>query len=47
MYIETSSPAQSGWKARLLSPVLAGGSEKCMKFAYHMYGASMGKFMNL
>ena len=46
MYIETSSPVQTGWTARLLSPVLQGGSEKCMKFAHHMYGASMGKFMN-
>ncbi|XP_046846325.1 uncharacterized protein LOC124440043 [Xenia sp. Carnegie-2017] len=40
LYIETSSPRQHGDKATVLTPYLNG--EQCMKFAYHMYGSSIG-----
>lgn len=44
MYIETSSPRRQGDKARLVSedfsPVTIHG--RCVKFWYHMYGASIG-----
>ena len=46
MYIETSSPRQLDDVARLVSPVLCGNSsvtfKGCIKFAYHMFGATMG-----
>jgi len=42
MYIEASSPAKPGWKARLVSPTLD-VQRRCMKFSYHMYGGTMGK----
>lgn len=41
IYIETSSPAQLGWKARLKSPSLS-PQARCLKFWYHMYGVGMG-----
>lgn len=41
MYIETSSPRRSGHRAMLASTPLA-GNVKTLKFAYHMYGRSMG-----
>ena len=39
--MEASSPSQSGWKTRLLSPVMS-QVDRCMKFAYHMYGQAIG-----
>ena len=43
MYIETSSPRQPGDNAKLNTPDLQFGGNMCLKFYYHMYGASMGK----
>ncbi|XP_028396557.1 MAM and LDL-receptor class A domain-containing protein 2-like [Dendronephthya gigantea] len=40
LYIETSSPRQSGDKAAILTPTLNGN--QCMKFSYHMYGGDIG-----
>lgn len=44
MYIETSAPRKQGDKARLLSedfsPTTFHG--RCVKFWYHMYGATIG-----
>lgn len=44
MYIETSAPRRKGDKARLLSedfsPTTIRG--RCVKFWYHMYGATIG-----
>ena len=44
MYIETSAPRRQGDKARLLSedfsPTTARG--RCVKFWYHMFGATIG-----
>ena len=39
VYIETSSPRQSGDTARLESPWMRG--PQCMTFYYHMYGGTM------
>jgi len=41
MYIETSSPAQTGWRARLMTPLMS-SKVRCMSFWYHMYGMSTG-----
>ena len=43
MYIETSSPRVSGDNAKLSSPPLRFGGVMCVKFFYHMYGATIGK----
>ncbi|UJR31098.1 hypothetical protein I4U23_018606, partial [Adineta vaga] len=42
LYIETSSPQKPGDKARIVSPMYAASSSVCLKFHYHMYGASIG-----
>ncbi len=42
MYIETSSPRQAGDNAKLNTPDLQFSGQMCLKFYYHMYGASMG-----
>lgn len=42
MYIETSFPQSTGQKARLLSPKYTGSSSVCLRFYYHMFGASIG-----
>jgi hypothetical protein len=42
LYIETSSPQKPGQKARIVSPKYAPSSSVCLKFHYHMYGASIG-----
>ncbi|CAG5126619.1 unnamed protein product, partial [Candidula unifasciata] len=45
VYLETSSPARPGQKARLLSPVISPAqvSDDChISFFYNMYGSSMG-----
>ncbi|KAL9985794.1 hypothetical protein ACROYT_G008239 [Oculina patagonica] len=42
MYIETSSPRRQGDNAKLNTPKLQFSGNMCMKFYYHMYGASMG-----
>lgn len=42
MYIETSFPRQPGDYAKLNSPKLQFSGSTCLKFYYHMYGASMG-----
>lgn len=41
MYIETS-PHHYGNRARLLSPKLQFNGNMCLRFFYHMYGATMG-----
>ena len=40
LYIETSSPRQTGDKATILTPYMNGS--QCMKFSYHMYGGNIG-----
>ena len=40
LFIETSSPRQSGDKATILTPYLTG--PQCMKFSYHMHGGNIG-----
>ena len=42
MYIETSSPRQLGDNAKLNTPKLKFSGKMCLKFYYHMYGASIG-----
>ena len=44
MYIETSAPRKQGDKARLLSEDFEPTSSRgrCVKFWYHMYGATIG-----
>lgn len=44
MYIESSSPCQAGWKARLVSESMKAGS-RCLRFAYNMYGLSTGRII--
>lgn len=44
MYTETSSPRVQGDNAKLNSPKMQFSGNMCLKFYYHMYGASMGKF---
>ena len=45
MYIETSSPQSSGDRARLQfsPPSWATGKLYCLKFYYHMYGATINQ----
>ncbi|XP_035658189.1 MAM and LDL-receptor class A domain-containing protein 1-like [Branchiostoma floridae] len=42
MYTEMSSPRAPGDIARLLSPVYAAGSARCVEFYYHMFGPDIG-----
>ena len=42
MYIEASSPRQTGDYAVLELSISEGGEIACLKFYYHMYGGSMG-----
>ena len=42
MYIETSSPRVKGDNAKLDSPLLQFSGNMCLKFYYHMYGATIG-----
>jgi len=42
MYIETSSPQQTGDYAKLNSPKLQFSGSMCLQFYYHMHGAAMG-----
>jgi len=42
MYIETSSPRVQGDYAKLSSPLLKFSENMCLKFFYHMYGATIG-----
>ena len=43
MYIETTSPRVPGDNAKLNSPVLKFCGNMCLKFFYHMYGATIGR----
>ena len=43
MYIETSSPRVQGDDAKLSSPTLKFSGNMCLKFFYHMYGATIGR----
>ena len=43
MYIETSSPRVQGDDAKLRSPTLRFSGNMCLKFFYHMYGATIGR----
>ena len=43
MYIETSSPRVQGDHAILISPKQSFCGIKCLKFSYHMYGATIGR----
>ena len=43
IYIETSSWGVQDDKAYLVSPQVNG--TRCLKFSYHMYGASMGSLI--
>ncbi|XP_028396414.1 MAM and LDL-receptor class A domain-containing protein 2-like [Dendronephthya gigantea] len=43
VFIETSSPRRQGDKAYLASPSVSGA--QCLKFSYHMYGASIGSLI--
>ena len=42
LYVETSSPARTGDKARLVSTEMAASEKTCMSFWYHMWGSYMG-----
>ena len=42
LYVEASSPAQEGDKARLLSHQFPPTTARCLSFWYHMYGSSTG-----
>lgn len=44
MYVETSAPRKQGDKARLLSEDFGATTfhGRCVKFWYHMYGATIG-----
>ncbi|KAL9953498.1 hypothetical protein ACROYT_G040921 [Oculina patagonica] len=42
MYIETSSPRNAGDNAKLELSVSGNGALSCLKFYYHMYGATIG-----
>ena len=44
MYIETSSPRQTGDNAKLHSPKLQFSGTMYLQFFYHMYGLNMGEF---
>ncbi|KAI8514180.1 hypothetical protein Bbelb_085040 [Branchiostoma belcheri] len=43
MYIETSIPRQPGDVARLVSPRVDVSGPSCLRFAYHMFGSSVGQ----
>ena len=43
MYIETSSPRARGDYAILNSPMQKFSGIMCLKFSYHMYGATIGR----
>ena len=43
MYIETSSPRVRGDYAILISPLQRFSGTMCLKFSYHMYGATIGR----
>ena len=43
MYIETSSPRVKDDYAKLSSPSLTFRGKMCLKFFYHMYGATIGR----
>ncbi|EDO44567.1 predicted protein, partial [Nematostella vectensis] len=43
LYLEASSPAQEGYKARLLSKVFKASPVRCLSFWYQMYGSAMGE----
>ena len=43
MYIETSSPRVRGDYAILISPMQRFRGTMCLKFSYHMYGATIGR----
>ena len=44
IFYETSSPRSRGDEIVLQGPnIVAGSSAQCMRFAFHMYGSSMGK----
>ena len=43
MYIETSSPRVQGDYARLTSPMQQFSGFMCLRFFYHMYGATIGR----
>nr|QNH72391.1 toxin candidate TRINITY_DN30581_c0_g1_i1 [Pachycerianthus borealis] len=42
LYLESSSPAKTGNKARIQSGWFPAVDNRCLQFAYHMFGASMG-----
>ncbi|XP_041364647.1 MAM and LDL-receptor class A domain-containing protein 1-like isoform X2 [Gigantopelta aegis] len=42
LYTEASSPRVQGDTARIVSPMLMGGSAMCLSFLFHMYGITMG-----
>lgn len=44
MYMESSSPAVEGNRARLMSAVMTPGP-RCMNMAYSMYGQGIGKYI--
>ena len=44
VYIETSSPARRGYRARLLSRVFPPSGPRCVKWWYNMNGLSIGYF---
>ncbi len=43
IYIESSYPAETGWKAQLTSEALLNDEEGCMTFWYHMFGSGIGE----
>eukprot|EP00112_Aurelia_sp_Birch-Aquarium-sp1_P014794 Seg3210.1 transcript_id=Seg3210.1/GoldUCD/mRNA.D3Y31 product="Zinc metalloproteinase nas-6" protein_id=Seg3210.1/GoldUCD/D3Y31 len=42
LFVETSSPAATGDKARIISKEMPATEGLCMSFWYHMYGVTMG-----
>ena len=42
IFVESSSPAQEGDKAKLLSAKFPSTAGRCLSFWYHMYGSSIG-----
>ena len=42
LYIETSAPRRLNDKARLMSPVFPPTASSCLRFYYHMNGATIG-----
>jgi hypothetical protein len=43
LFIESSSPAQPGYKARIISKTFPPTSGRCLSFWYHMRGSSIGE----